>query len=107
MLSMLVPGLPPQRSSTATVLSTSALHLPCRAAEAAQQRIGVAVSPVYLSLNPATDRPEALKRVVQASGHPALVALTGDADGVGPCVCACVCGGGRAGQGFVGGNATR
>lgn len=43
----------------------------------------MAVTPVYLSLSPATDKPDDLKRVVAAAGHPALVALTGDADGVG------------------------
>ncbi|EFN54634.1 hypothetical protein CHLNCDRAFT_52944 [Chlorella variabilis] len=57
----------------------------CRAAEAARQRCGVAVTPVYLSLSPATDKPDDLKRVVAAAGHPALVALTGDADGVLEC----------------------
>lgn len=66
-------------SSTADVKGINAI---CRAAEAAQQRTGIAVTPVFLSLTPHRDRVEDLKRVVGAAGHPGLVALTGDADGV-------------------------
>ncbi|KAL4855670.1 SCO2-like protein [Chlorella vulgaris] len=61
------------------------LNAVCRASEASQQRSGVAVTPVYLSLSPDKDRPEDLKRVVAAAGHPSLVALTGNADGVLEC----------------------
>ncbi|PSC75596.1 nucleolar MIF4G domain-containing 1 [Micractinium conductrix] len=57
----------------------------CRAAEAAQQRTGVAVTPVFLSLTPRHDKVEDLKRVAGAAGHPGLVLLTGDADGVLEC----------------------
>lgn len=60
---------------------------PCtllRAAEAAQQRTGATVVPLYLSLDPRKDTPADLKRVAQAAGHPAFAALTGDADGASP-----------------------
>lgn len=38
--------------------------------------------PPACSVDPATDKPADLKRVVAAAGHPGLVALTGGADGV-------------------------
>ncbi|KAL4432191.1 hypothetical protein ABPG77_005953 [Micractinium sp. CCAP 211/92] len=69
-------------SNTADVKGINAI---CRAAEAAQQRTGIAVTPVFVSLTPHRDRQVDLKRVVGAAGHPGLVALTGDADGVLEC----------------------
>lgn len=74
-----VPACLPQRCPT-PVPPTH--HFLGRAAEAAQQRTGAIIVPVYLSLDPKSDKPADLKRVVGASGHPGLVALIGDADGV-------------------------
>ena len=60
--------------------------MPClrRAAEAAKERTGAEVVPVFVSLDPEHDKPQQLAKIVQAAGSPSLLALTGDADGVRP-----------------------
>eukprot|EP00887_Chlorella_sp_A99_P005714 scaffold1.g5714.t1 len=55
------------------------------AAEAAKERTGATVVPLFLGLDPAHDRPDHLRKIAQAAGSPALLALTGDADGVLAC----------------------
>ncbi|PRW32488.1 SCO1-like protein mitochondrial [Chlorella sorokiniana] len=83
-----------QLSGRWALLDTGSLHNDCdvrginaicRAAEAAQQRTGATITPVFLSTDPRRDKVEDLQRVAGACGHPGLVALTGDADGVMEC----------------------